>query len=354
MRRHAIFVVLLLALAASACSGGDDGGGPEEAADPTTTTTTEPPPVTTEPPTTTSTTEATTTTTTLPPDVDAGLDLPRSGVYAHVVITLTSAEYSNDTPGTHLDDAPEQGQDRYLYVDYDMEFEDGYPGTSEDFEVANFRLALADGTEIVSEQVDFRRSVLVQDDRPQSVALAFAGDAFDLAGSSIVYDNEVDEPVSIALDGPVPEEQYPIVVSIDESGDVTYEGGCGDATGGVTVLEAEWDVDGGVDESDDQIVGAGSARTRVGERFVRIRLQATAASGTCGGTVFNDDAFRLLADGLPLGSENSFVTQLDDGEGVEVIFGFRVRVDVVDLELEVGTPAGTTERFEIPVPEILP
>jgi hypothetical protein len=137
-----------------------------------------------------------------------------------VVIRFTAAEYANDSPGTRLDDQPEAGEQRYLYLDYDMEFEPGYPGTSEDFEVADFSLVLADGDEIVAEMVDFRRTILVQDDRPQNLALAFPGDGLDLAGAIVMFDNDINEPLVVPLDGPRPEDPYPIRVTIDESDDV--------------------------------------------------------------------------------------------------------------------------------------
>ncbi|MEQ8717975.1 MAG: hypothetical protein RIE08_10235 [Acidimicrobiales bacterium] len=341
-------------LLAAGCSGGDDADAAATAtptATATATATEAPTATSTTAAPTTSTTEPPTTTTTLPPPVDAGLDLPRSGTYAHVVITFTAAEYANDTPGTRLDDEPEVGEERYLYLDYEMEFEQGYPGTSETFEVADFSLVLADGSAVASEMVDFRRRILVQGDGPQSVALAFPGDGYDLGGATVVFDNDVNEPIVIPLDGPEPTDPYPLTVVVDESADVVYEGGCADAPGSVSVLDAEWDVDAGLDEDATRIVGAGTTRTVRGERFVRIRLQGVAGQGNCGGTVFTDDAFRLVIDGLPIGSENSFAKALDNGEGVEVIFGFRVPTDVAELFLDVGVADSTPARFEIPVPD---
>lgn len=341
-------------LLAAGCSGGDDADAAATATPPATATATAteaPSTTSTTAAPTTSTTEPPTTTTTLPPPVDAGIDLPRFGTYAHVVITFTGAEYANDTPGTRLDDEPDSGEQRYLYVDYDMEFEPAYPGTSEEFDVADFSLVLTDGTEVVAEMVDFRRTILVQDDRPQSVALAFPGDGYDLAGATVVFDNGVNEPLTVALDGPEPTDPYPIPVTIEETADVVYEGGCADAPGTVSVLEAEWDVDSGVDVDGTAIVSAGTKRTLRDERFVRIRLQAVAGQGNCGGTVFTDDAFRLVIDGLPIGSENGFAKALDNGEGVEVIFGYRVPTDVTELFLDVGVADSTPARFEIPVPD---
>ena len=301
----------------------------------------------------TTTTVADTTTTTVPPAVDANLELPRAATYASVIIEIVDAEYSNDTPGTYLEDEPDIGDVRYLYLSFVADFEPGYPGASEDFDVASFALILADGTSIAVQKVDFRSTILLSDE-PYASALAFPGDDLDLTGAVLTYDNAVNEPMVLPLDGPVPEDPYPIVVDMDASADVEYEGGCANASGLVNVLGAQWDVDAGVDQDLEEIVGSGTTRTLVGERFVRIRVQAIAGSGSCGGTVLTTDAFRLVVDGLPLGPENNVSELLKDGEGVEIVWGFRVPVDADQITLDVGVPDGLVASIPIDMPDNMP
>ena len=110
----------------------------------------------------------------------------------------------------------------------------------------------------------------------------------------------------------------------------------------------------GVDHDGERIIGSGTSRTIAGERFVRIRVQAIAASGTCGGTIITDDPFLLVADGLPLGPENSHVQLLDNGEGVELIWGYRIPADVAELVLDVGVSDGLISSHPIEIPSALP
>lgn len=355
MRRVAA-VSMSLALVFASCSSDEDDTTTTVIATTITTATTTAAPTTTTTTTAapTTTTAVTTTTTTLPPNIDAGLALPRGATYAHVVFTFTGSEYSNATPGTYLEDDPRIEEDRYLYLRFAADFEPDYPGRSEDFDVADFALLLADGTSITADEVDFRRTIAVTASRPPVSALAFPGDELDLDGAVVVFDNDINEPMVIPLDGPQPADPYPILVLVDATGAADYEGGCTATAGTVKILDAEWDVDGGVDQDGDTIVRAGTHRTIEGERFVRIRLQAIAGGGTCGGTVLTDDAFRLAVDGLPLGSVNSFAMLLNAGEGVEIIFGYRVPVDTEELVLDVGVVDGLVASFPITVPAELP
>ncbi|MCL1601373.1 MAG: hypothetical protein M3112_07550 [Actinomycetia bacterium] len=345
--RPANRIAVLLAavsLAAAACSSSTDDASTDTTITLATTSTTTSSTTTTIPPTTT---------TTLPPAADAGIALPRAATYASVIFEVIGAEYSNDEPGTYLDDEPGVGEERYLYLGITADFEPDYPGKSEDFSVADFALILADGTAIPAEKVDFRGTILLSDE-PQSSALAFPGGERDLTLAALTYDNAENEPMVLTLDGPVPEDPYPIAVDVDATADVEYEGGCANATGTVNVLDAEWDIDAGVDHERREIVKSGTTRTVVGERFVRIRLQSIASDGSCGGTVLTSDAFRLVVDGLPLGPENSVAELLKDGEGVELIWGFRVPIDADNVELEVGVVDGLVASIPIEKPNDLP
>ena len=343
-RLHIGAMLTVLVLVVAACSGTTDT---------TTTTATPAPTASTAPTTSTTTSTSTTTTTTLPPAVDAGLDLPRSQTYGHILFEITAAEFSNAKPGTYLEDDPKMGEERFLYLRYVADLEPGFPERGQELQVSSFALRLADGTTIVANGVDFSSTILLFGDA-KTAALAFPGGDIDLAGAVLTYNNEVNEPMVLALDGPVPEDPYPISVQIDGTGEVDYEGGCSDSRGTVNVLDAEWDIDGGVDQNGKLIVGAGSMRTVAGERFLRVRVQAIAGGGTCGGTVLTTAAFRLVIDGLPIGPINSASELLKSGEGIELIWAFRVPLDVIEVAFEAGEAEGVTALFPIEVPADLP
>lgn len=346
--KYRIGILLFVgAIGLTACQGSDTVTTEfSEIADTLTTTTTTPAPTTTAAPTTT--------TTTLPPATEVELDLPRSGVYGHVVVTLTNAEYSNVPPGRYLDDDPELEEDRHLYIGLNATYEDSYPARNVGFTAEKFALILADGTEVASGKIGFASSIPVGPGEGAATALVFTGTDFDLTGATIRYDDLVEEPLTIPLDGPLPDDPYPIVSVIDATAEVEYEGGCSDVLGVVNVLESEWDIDGGIDHDGERIVLNGFARSQVAERFVRIRVQAIAVSGSCGGTLMIDDYFRLIIDGLPIGTENSFVKGLDNGEGIEMVYGYRVPVDTAELILRVGVAEGVTADFPIPIPTDMP
>ncbi|MDX1690189.1 MAG: hypothetical protein R3290_04100 [Acidimicrobiia bacterium] len=328
-----------MVLVVAACGGTAEEPTP---ASPSTAST----PATTLPPSApTSTTQAT--------DTDPGLDLPRAAVYAHVVIGLTDAVVSSATPGTYLDDPPTQGSDRHLFIDLTMDFEDGYPGTTEEFAVADFSLRLADGEVIPAVMVDFTRTLRVTDDGPVVSALAFPADDLDLDGASVRFDDGDNVPLSIPLEGPIAD-PYPIPIAIDDSADVEWEGGCADAPGRVDVLAGEWDLDGGVDHTGREIVRSGSRRAPVGERFLRIDMVATAGGGNCGGTIIEGPEFRIVADGEIIEPTNHFVVDLDDGSSIDLVWGYRVPVDVTTLELVVGFEDGRIAAFPVPIPPELP
>ena len=345
--KHRVGLLLAaVALGATACSSATDD--PVDSSTITTATAS-----TTTSSTTTTTTAAGTTTSTVQAAVEAGLDLPRATTYASVIFEVVEAEYSNDKPGTYLEDEPDVGEERYLYLSFVADFEPDYPGKSEEFAVEDFTLTVADGSSISAEPVDFSRTILLFGD-PYASALAFPGDDLDLAGAVLTYDNAENEPMVLSLDGPISDDPYPIAVVVDATADVEYEGGCSNAPGTVNVLDAEWDVDAGVDHNREEIVRSGTTRSIVGERFVRIRVQSIAGNGSCGGTVLTTDAFRLVVDGLPLGPENRASELLKDGEGVEIIWGFRVPVDAVEIALDVGVVDGLVASIPIEKPNDLP
>lgn len=333
-----LLLVVSLGLVAAACSGSDDAG----------VTTTAAPSSTTSQPTTTSTTTEPPTTTTIPPDVDSGLGAV-SATYAHVVFTIDGGTWSNATPGSFLDDAPAYGPDRILYLPLVAAFEPGYPGRTEEFAATDFSLVVADGT-VRGVAVDFRSNLLVQAAGIDH-ALAFPSVEFDLAGATVVYDDGTHEPLVLPLDGSG-SDPYPITTNLDVTEPVSWDGGCAETLGEVRVVDVEWDVDAGVDVDGDAIHSAGSARSLVGERWARVRVEATAFAGNCGGSVVLSDMFLMSADGVAIESENSEAIDLADGATVEWVLGYRVPLDSAELTVDVGLVGGTVARIPIVAPEL--
>jgi hypothetical protein len=322
-----------------ACGGGDDGAFPEATA-------------------TTVADGGDATTTTGVPEIettDAGIDLPRGFTYSHVVFEVTEAEFSNATPGTYLDDEPEVGEEQLLYVSFTAEYESGYPGVSEQYDVDMFQIVTGADRTIAASGVDFASSMTVSGRTRTEVSVAFPVDPEDLDGGAFRLDDGVHEPAEVPLDGAVPTDPYPVAITVTGEGAVTYEGGCADATGTFRIVGAEWDVDSGIDGDSNAIVTNGTKRTVAGERFLRIRVQAIAASGTCGGTIVSADHFRLNVDGLPIRNDNVRRSELlANGEGREFVWGYRVPVDAAALVLEVGTEGGTVVQVPLPPPAELP
>jgi hypothetical protein len=340
-RTTLILAIVCIAVLAAACSS-DDSASPTSIA---TTTTVEQ-----QVAATTTTTVPPTTTTTLPPNQAADITVPSTATYGHVVFRATDGEYSNATPGSYLDDDPVTEENRYLYIRFTADYEPDYPGRSDQFDVGDFLLLLGDGTTISSELVDFRRSLLLTKDEPLDHAFAFPGTDLDLTEAVIIYDDQIHLPMTIDLAGNASPDSFPVTFDVGETAEVSYEGGCAVANGTATVVDGEWDVDAGVDQDGKTILTAGTARTNADELFVRLKVQAIANNGNCGGTVMTDDPFRLIVDGLPIGPVNRFSTALKDGEGVEIIWGFRVPTDATEVEFEAGLSGETTARFPIPTP----
>jgi len=286
---------------------------------------------------------------------DAGVDLPRGFTYGHVEFELTKVEFANATPGSYLDDEPEPTDEELLFVSFVAQFEDDFPGVTDEWAVDDFQLVTGAGRTIAASGVDFGSVIRVSGQTETEGAVVFPADDDDLEGAVFRLDDGTHLPAEVPLEGTVPPDPYPVAVPLSGEGQVNYEGGCADATGTVRLLGGEWDVDGGVDAKGASILGSGTKRTMPDERFLRLRVQAIAASGTCGGTLVNGDHFRLVVDGLPLNNENvNRSNLLANGEGVELVWGYRVPVDAKQIELEVGTTTGTTARVPIPLPTGLP
>jgi hypothetical protein len=334
VRRQLGVLTLAALFVVAGCGGGDDSD--DEAPDATTT----------------SAAPVETTTTVLELEaVDAGVQLPRGFTYGNIEFELTKVEFSNSSPGTYLDDAPEPTAEKLLYVSFTAAFEDDFPGVTDQWDVDDFQLVTASGRTIAASGVDFGSSISVSGRTPTEAAVVFPADPDEVDGATFRLDDGEHLPGEVPLDGPVPTDPYPIAASVSGEAPVTYEGGCADATGTVKVLGGEWDVDRGADATGGFITGTGTQRTKDDERFLRVRVQAIAASGTCGGTIVTGDHFRLVVDGLPIGSENVSRSELlANGEGKEFVWGYPVPVDAKAITLDVGTTGGTVASFPVTVP----
>jgi hypothetical protein len=335
VRRQLGVLTLAALLFAAGCGGGDDGG--EDATD---STTSAPP--------------AETTTTVLELEAtDAGVQLPRGFTYGNVEFELTKVEFSNASPGTYLEDDPEPTAEKLLYVSFTAAFEDDFPGVADQWDVDDFQLVTASGRTIAASGVDFASSISVSGRTPTDAAVVFPADEDEVDGATFRLDDGEHLPGEVPFDGTVPTDPYPIAATVSGEAPVTYEGGCADATGTVKVLGGEWDVDRGTDAEGGFITGTGTQRTKDDARFLRVRVQAIAASGTCGGTIVTGDHFRLVVDGLPIASENVSRSELlANGEGKEFVWGYPVPVDATAVTLEVGTTGGTVASFPVTVPTL--
>jgi hypothetical protein len=328
---------LLVAVSLAGCGGGDDGDVlPDDGG----TTTTE--------------VVAETTTTVLELEsTDAGVQLPRGFTYGNVEFTLTNVEFSNASPGTYLDDEPEPTPEQLLYVSFTAAFEDDFPGVADQWDVDYFQLVTSAGRTIAASGVDFGSSISVSGRTPTEAAVVFPADADEVKGATFRLDDGTHLPAEVPLDGTVPTDPYPIVATVSGEAAVTYEGGCADATGTVKVLGGEWDVDRGVNAEGEFIAGNGTQRTLDANRYLRVRVQSIAASGTCGGTIVSGDHFRLVVDGLPIKSDNVKRSELlANGEGKEFVWGYAVPANAKSVALEVGTTGGTVASFPVTVPTL--
>ena len=280
------------------------------------------------------------------------LDLPRSVVYANLEITIRSVTVSNATPGTYLEDEPAPGDDSYAYVETTIEHELTDPGDRVDVEV--FALELADGSAVDGEEVDFSSTVTIDPGVASELTVAFPVEgADDLDGAVLVVEESGRVPARLPLDGAVDDDPYPVSVPVSGSGTVSYEGGCNNATGTFEVTGAEVDLDAGADHADKALEPNESKRAKVDERWLRVTVRVIAQSGTCGGTIANDDAFRLFVDDLPTAPLNRDNELLENGAGTEFIWGWTVPVDA-ELVLQGGVADGTTVDVPFELPSDLP
>jgi hypothetical protein len=303
--------------------------------------------------------DPTTTTAAAPDDTSAAsgasaagaidLDLPRTGVYANVELTVTGATFSDVTPGSYGSDDPEPGDETHLFLDVEADYEPGFPGRSEEFEVELFSLELADETLQPDGEVDFARTWLLQPERPIDSALAFGVPAGDVTGAVLVYDDGEHEPLRLALDGAETPDPWPVQVDGGDESAVGWEGGCSEAPGTAKLLGAEWDLDGGVDLDGAAIVSAGTPRATTDTRYLRVHVEAEAGDGNCGGTVLTDEQFVIEAGDARIESINGYARELDDGESVEIVFGYLVPRDQ-GATLVMGWDEGSTASFPIEGP----
>ncbi|HEX9767260.1 MAG TPA: hypothetical protein VGA36_10890 [Nitriliruptorales bacterium] len=280
----------------------------------------------------------------------APFELPRVGVWGGVEIEVTEAHLANVVPTTFADPEPEVADVTTLFLTVAFGFEDGYPAPSTDFRITSF--AVVSGAQAApATSTDFSSSVLLRQGERPEVTLAFDPAGLDLSAATLVYDDQAHVPVTIALAGPASASELPVTVPLDaEATEVSWEGGCGDATGTVRPLEADFDLDDGIDHDGEPVLVTAPHRAENGRIFVRITVQVVATAGTCGGSLPGDDQFRLVADGLPLGPINQDTELLENGEGFEFVWGFDVPSDAGELILEVGTTEGTTASFPVPIP----
>ncbi len=307
--------------------------------------------------TTTTTTAAVSTTTTEagPPELQSepvDLDLPRSVTYANLEFTVQAVTVSNATPGTYLDDEPEAGDSTYAYVDTTVTAELDDPGDRVDVEILS--LELADGSTIDAEGVAFGSGVAIETGVANELSVAFPIEAAEqLDGATLVVTETGRVPARLPLDGPVPDDPYPVAIAVSGTGSVAFEGGCQPAAGTFTVTGAEVDLDAGADHKDKALEPNQSKRAKQGERWLRVDVQTVAQHGTCGGTIAGDNAFRLIIDGLPTPPLNQDNELLADGAGTEFVWGWTVPVDAT-LVLQVGLAGDTTVDVPIQLPADLP
>jgi hypothetical protein len=335
-RVGAAAAALLMAMTAAACGGDDSSVLPDV---------TSPPEETVAAETTTTVLEVETT--------DAGVQLPRGFTYGNVAFELTKVEFSNASPGTYLDDEPEPTDEQLLFVSFTAAFEADFPGVADQWDVDMFQLETAAGRTINASGVDFGSSISVSGPTPTEAAVVFPADEQEIEGASFRLDDGKHLPAEVPLDGTVPADPYPLAATVSGEAAVTYEGGCADAAGTVKVLGGEWDTDRGVNAKGEFIAGNGTQRALADERYLRVRVQSVAAAGTCGGTIVHGDHFRLVADGLPIGSDNVSRSELlANGEGAEFVWAYAVPVDATVVNLEVGTTGGTVATFPVTMPTL--
>lgn len=337
--RLALFLLPVLLLAAAACGGGDDddGSAPTTAGGGAATTT--------------STTEADSDESGLTRR-DAGLDLPRTVVYAGVELTVTDAVWSNAQPPTYGDDEPTPGTAELFYLELSTRFVDGFPGTDALMPVSAFAVETADGTRVPARGTDFTDDVPVAASRESRAALAFQLDEDELAGAVLLYGDGTRIPARLPLTGDLPDSPYPIRVEVGTTVQPDLPTGCDPSPADVTLTAVEWDVDAGVGLDGEKLAQGRSSRATLRNRWLRAELSVTATAGQCGGTYANSQTFRLLADGVAINPVNSDSYTLADGVAQPMSFLFEVPVDTAELALEIGRVGDDTASIDLDVPSL--
>lgn len=338
-----VALVLLVIGAFVLFGGGDDSGEAEVSS---TSSITEPPP------SSTATTAAGT-----PAGIevtDAGLDLPRSVTWSHVVFQLEEAVFSNTDPADFGDPDPstiKEGDRERLFVEISMAYEADYPIQSENVPVGLFALRLADGDEVVAGGVRFQSTFFINTSSNDLVELSFDVEPADLDGAVLLIDDRVTVPAELPLDGDVPEDPYPITFAVDEGGPMTIDENC---LGEVTVETVEWDVDAGIEHDGDPIE-PNDPRAKKDARWLRAVVQTVAGTGDgCTSMNVQEDDYALEIDGLPVFT-TSFVNEiLGKAEGVEVVLAYLVPIDATTVELNLGSAGGTQVRVAVERPAEFP
>lgn len=282
----------------------------------------------------------------------AGLDLPRTTVFAGVELELTGAHWSNATPPTYARAEPIAGPDVLLFLDLTTRFLPGYPGDDGFMPVRHFVIETASGERRAATGVDYLVEVPIRTSAESKVVLAFEITEDEVEGAVLTYDDATRVPAHIPLTGSVEPSPYPMRVEVNEVAVPHLATGCEPVPTEVQLIAVEWDVDGGVAEDGTKLARGQSSRVLVDHRWLRAELEVTAGAGQCGGTFANQETFRLLVDGAGQAPFNTYSLTLDDGQVAPMTFLFQVPLDATEVALDAGARNATTVTFPIDVPKL--
>lgn len=340
-RRPSVLAVLLaLVLVASACGGGGDDDASADEAAPSTSETTAP-----ADDDDADDTELITT--------DAELDLPRSVQYAGVDLRVGDAVWSNATPASYGRSEPMVGEDVLLYLEVTSGFVEGFPGDDGFMPLRHFVIETADGERHPATGVEYVAELPVLASSDTTVVMAFEVTEDDLAGAVFAYDDGEHVPALLPLTEEVEPSPYPIHDSVGHPAAPLLPTGCEPAPADVTLVAAEWDVDGGVGVDGQKLARGTSSRALVDHLWLRIELEVTARAGQCGGTFANQETFRVVADGTRIAPVNVLSLTLADGETQPMVYLYSVPDDAVEVALEAGAAGTEVATFDLDVP-VLP
>ena len=350
LTKSALGSLLLVLLVAGCGGGGDDvpdptatetlaasggsGGGP---------TTVPPLTVTQSPPAATPTPE--------PPTLEQreSTEVPRSVRFSDMTYTITDAVVTNATLRSYDGPEPEPSEDVHLVLHLTVENE--LNGRVQHFDLNFFKLESGDGT-LDAVQVPGQPVFTAQAASAIDVLIAFeVTEDFEFAGATLVVAEPGTEPASLPLTGVVPESGYPFEVEA-EPGDHAFTSGPCDMT--VTPLSAQIDLDARIDGVGSASAIDGSRRAGIGERFLRLDMRVTLATGGCVVGTVGDPLFRLQIDGVPRGAINNVNFLMDPGEASDFQLLYRVPEDATDLVLLAGDPAGVVAEIVVTAPSLSP